>query len=251
MLRLVMVMLDDEEGTTLPLSTPTEPSEKPAEAARILSGNRGVTSSLTPSPPGTQLTSPDFAARQSLSRESTLTTTASFSSLDSEDTDDIQNEVKLSCVLSVAKEAVSECRICWVSRTRSAPHSTFRCRTRICSGGDWGRFKSMVRFPRGKVCFFCFAPFGAPFNHAQAPVNGQQSPKECLYPDVLKELAYVIYRDESVRQSVFDKLGHSMPSNLNEYVQFITARQSGGIFGVFEVIFAYAGVREEGITSLL
>lgn len=214
-----MVMLDeDEEGATLLMPTPIEPSEKPVEAARMLSVDGGVTSSLAPSPPGTQLTSPDFTARQSLSRQTTLTTTASFSSLNSEDIDDVQNEVKLSRILSVVQEIVFECRICWVSRTRSAPHDTFRCSRRTCSGGEWTRFKSIVWFPCGMVCFYCFAPFSAPFNHAQAPTKGRQSPDQCEYPDVLKELTYIIYQDASLRQSVFEKLGHSMPSNLNAYI---------------------------------
>jgi len=245
-----MVVLDEEEeGTTLPLPTPIAPSQKPAEAARMPSDNGGVTSSLVPSPPGTQLTSPEFAARQSLSRQTTLTTTASFSSLSSEDIDGAQNTVKLSRILSVVQEIVAECRICWVSRTRSAPHTTFRCSEKICSGEEWVRFKANIRFPPGKVCFYCFAPFGAPFNHTRAPINKRQSPDQCDYPDVLKELTYIIYQNASVRQSVFAKLGHSMPSNLNEYKQFITGQQSGGILGVYEVIFAYIGVREEGITT--
>ena len=244
-------MLDeDEEGATLPMPTPIEPSEKPTEAACTPSGDGGVASLLSPSPPGTQSTSLDSAARQPLSRETTLTATASFSSLGSEDIADVQNEVKLSRILSVAQEVVLECRICWVSRTRSAPHTTFRCSTRICSGGDWARFKSSIRFPRGKVCYYCFAPFSAPFNHTQAPANERQSPAQCDYPDVLKELAYIIYQDMPLRQSVFAKLGHSMPSNLDDYRKFITGRQSGGIFGVYEVIFAYIGVREEGTTLI-
>ena len=245
-----MVMLDDdEEGTTLPMPAHIEPSEKPAEVVCMPSDNGKVNSSLSPSPPGTQSTSPDFPARQSLSRQTTLTATASFSSLSSEDIADTQNNVKLSRILSVVQEIVSECRICWVSRTRLAPHTTFRCSKRTCSGEDWVKFKSNIRFPRGKVCFFCFAPFSAPFNHARAPKDRRQSPDQCDYPDVLKELTYIIYQDASLRQSVFAKLGHSVPSNLNEYTQFITGRQSGGIFGVYEVIFAYIDVREEGITS--
>jgi hypothetical protein len=245
-------MLDeDEEGTTFPMPTPIEPSEKPTEAACMPPGDGEGASSLPPSPPGTQSTSPDSApARQSLSRETTLTTTASFSSLGSEDIADVQNEVKLSRILSVAQEVVLECRICWVRRTRSAPHTTFRCSTRICSGGDWSRFKSNIRFPSGKVCYYCFAPFSAPFSHTRAPANERQSPALCDYPDVLKELAYIIYQDMSLRQSVFAKLGHPVPSNLNEYRQFITGRQSGGIFGVYEVIFAYVDVREEGTASV-
>jgi hypothetical protein len=241
-----MVMLDeDEEGTNLPIPTPIEPSEKPAKAARIPSDDGGVTPSLAPSP---QSTSPDFAARQSLSRQTTLTTTASFSSLSSEDIAGAQNNVKLSRILSVVQEIVSDCRICWVSRTISAPHFTFRCSTRTCSGEDWIKFKSSIRFPPGKVCFYCFAPYSAPFNHAQAPTSRRQSPDQCDYPDVLKELTYIIYQDVSLRQRVFAKLGHSMPSNLNEYKRFIT-KESEGIFGVYEVIFAYIDVREEGIVG--
>ena len=244
-----MVMLDeDEEGTTLPMPTPIEPSKKPAEAARMPSDDGGATSSLVPSPTGTRLTSPDFAASQSLSRQTSLTTTASFSSLSSEDFSDMQSNVKLSRILSTVQEIVSECRICWVSRTRAAPHYTYRCSGRTRWGEDWVSFKSSIPFPSGKVCFFCFAPFSAPFNHTRALTGTRQSAKDCDYPDVLKELTYIIYQDVSLRRSVFAKLGHSMPSNLNEFKQFITGRQIGGIFGVYEVIFAYICIREEGIS---
>lgn len=243
------VLDEDEEGTTLPMPTPIEPSEKPAETARMPSDDRGVTSSLAPSPQGTQLISLDFAACQPLSRQTTLTTTASFSSLSSEGIASVQNNVKLSRILSVVQEIVFDCRICWVSRTVSAPHTTFRCSKRTCSGVEWAKFKSSIRFPPGKVCFYCFAPYSAPFNHAQAPTDRRQSPDQCDYPDVLKELTYIIYQDVSLRQRVFAKLEHPMPSNLNEYTRFITGRQSGGIFGVYEVIFAYVDIREEGITS--
>ena len=237
--------------TTLPMQTPgpIESSEKSAEAAGMPSDEGGATSSLVPSPPGTQLTAPDFAARQSLSRQTTLTTTASFSSLSSEDVAGMQNNVKLSRILSVTQEIVFECRICWVSRTKSAPHKTYRCSEGTCSGEDWVRFKSSIPFPLGKVCFFCFAPFSDPFNHRRAPTGSRQSPAECDYPDVLKELTYIIYQDASLRQSVFAKLKCSTPSSLNEFKQFITGRQSGGILGVYEVIFAYIGIREEEMTS--
>ena len=213
------------------------------------SDDGGVTSSLAPSSQGMQLTPPDFAACQLPSRQTNLTTTASFSSFSSEGMAGMQSNVKLSRILSVVQEIVFECRICWVSRTISAPHTTFRCNKRTCSGEDWVKFKSSIRFPPGKVCFYCFAPYSAPFNHTQAPTNKRQSPDQCDYPDVLKELTYIIYQDVVLRQRVFAKLGHPMPSNLIEYKQFITSRQSEGIFGVYEVIFAYIDVREEGITS--
>ena len=242
---------DDEEGTTLPMPAHIEPSEKPAEVVCMPSDNGKVNSSLSPSPPGTQSTSPDFPARQSLSRQTTLTATASFSSLSSEDSGIAaeQENFKLTRILSVVQEIQFDCRICWVSRTISTPHSTFRCGTKICSGENWSKFKSNLRFPSGRVCFFCFAPYSAPFNHARAPTNTRQSPDQCDYPDVLKELTYIIYQELSLRQRVFAKLGHSVPSNLNEYKRFITSRQSEGIFGVYEVIFAYIDVHEEGITS--
>ena len=96
-LTLRLVLDEDEEGTNLPMPTPIEPSEKPVEAAHMPSGDVGLTPSPAPSPgPVTELTSPELAAGQSLSRQTTLTTTASFSSLDSEDIDDVGNGVKLS-----------------------------------------------------------------------------------------------------------------------------------------------------------
>jgi len=206
-------------------------------------------SSFVSTPPSSQPTAPDSEASHSLSRQSTeptLATTTSLSSFGSDDNgNDIDRGNELCRILSVVQEIADLCRVCWVKREASRPHATFRCATRICSGSDWQTYKADLQFPRGVVCYFCLAPYGPPFNHPQAPHGTRQSPEFCEYPDVLKELVYILYHDRSLRQKIFGKLGISAPSTLYLYKRYIIRPQNGGILGVYKVIDAYLDVRRE------
>lgn len=194
----------------------------------------------SPTPAGP--TPSDSDATSSLSRESTLSSISSFSS----EKNGSDSNAKLCRILEVVEEVVDECRICWVNRTASHPHTTYRCPTKICSGVGWKRFKANLQFPSGKICYFCFAPFGPPFNHRQPPPGTQRSADLCDYPDVLKELLYILYHNESLRKKVFSKLGHSTPSSLSLYKRYISKMQCIGILGAYNVIDAYLDVREGG-----
>jgi hypothetical protein len=89
------------------------------------------------------------------------------------------------------------------------------------------------------------APYGPPFNHAQPLPGEQRSPNHCDYPDVLKELAYILYARRPLREQIFARLGVATPSTLEVYKKYIAKRQDGGIFGAYNVIHAYLEVREE------
>jgi hypothetical protein len=231
-------------------SPPTAPASQPPPEG-IPPSTQPKQPSFVPTPPSSQPSPSDSEASQiqALSRQSTastLTTTTSISSFSSDvagDGDDSHN--KLCRILSVVQDIVDRCRICWVNREVSHPHATFRCTTRICSGDNWKTFKSDLQFPRGVVCYFCLAPYGPPFDHPRAPPGTRQSPEFCDYPDVLKELAYIVYQDRSLREKVFGKLGGSAPSTLYQYKRYITKPRNGGILGTYDVINAYLDVREE------
>jgi hypothetical protein len=68
----------------------------------------------------------------------------------------------------------------------------------------------------------------------------------CDYPDVIKELVYIVYRDEGLRNRVFSKLGHSTPGNLILYNRYI-GKKSGGTFGAYNVLDAYLDLRAEEV----
>jgi hypothetical protein len=207
-------------------------------------------SPFVPTPACSQPTPSGSEASQLLSRQSTapnLTATTPFSSFSSDDAgnDSGSNNSKLCRILSVVQSITNSCRICWVNREVSRPHSTFHCPTRICSGSEWKTFKSDLQFSRGIVCYFCLALYGPPFNHVRAPLGTRQTPALCEYPDVLKELAYILFQDQSLREKVFAKLDHPPPSTMSLYKRYIVKPQDGGILGTYNAINAYLDVREE------
>jgi hypothetical protein len=84
----------------------------------------------------------------------------------------------------------------------------------------------------------------------RAPQGTRQTPEFCEYPDVLKELVYILYQDRSLHEKVFGKLGVPPPSTLHRYKWYITREQEGGIFGAYEVVHTYLDVRElEGLSA--
>ena len=224
-----------------------EPSQSTAEICPTLTQtSRNVREQTPPSTqpksPAFMATPPDLAADGPLSRQSTsssLQTTSSFSSVMS--TDD--GDVLLQRIFEMMQNAADECRICWVLRQTSRPHATFRCHTKICSGREWQTFKADLQFPKDVICYFCLALYGPPFNHPTAPPGTKRSPELCEYPDVLKEVAFILYSDERLRKKIFAHLGVAPPSTLFLYKRYITKRQSGGILGIYRAIDAYLDIR--------
>jgi hypothetical protein len=194
-------------------------------------------------PPCSQPRPSDLAAGGPLSQQSTsssLQTTSSSSSLVW--TDDVDALFERICVLM--RDVADECRICWVLREKSSPHATFRCRTKMCSGRHWQTFKADLQFPKNVICYFCLALYGPPFNHPTPPPGTKRSPDLCEYPDVLKEVAFILYSDEPLRNKIFAHLGIAPPSSMFLYKRYITKKQNGGVLGVYRVIGAYLDIRE-------
>jgi hypothetical protein len=101
-----------------------------------------------------------------------------------------------------------------------------------------------TRFPSGVACFLCFAPYGPPFNHEFPRPGTRYKGEFCDYPDVLKELTYVIYQNKRAREAVFVKLGHPVPTTLTLYWRFLGKRRGGDLLGLYEVLVAYLDVKE-------
>lgn len=216
-----------------------------------------VLQETAPTPPASRSTVSTSLFRQSTepaidtaSSTSTSTSTSSSSSSASlssvsSDSGDIGDQ-KLGRILTAVQEIVGECRICWVQReTTRRPHRTFRCPTGICSGSNWGRFKVGLQFPKNVVCYFCLSPYGPPFDHTRAPAGMKQTSDHCEYPDVLKELVYILYQDEILRKKIFTRLGVAEPSSLSLYQRFI-GKKHGGIYGAYEVVNVFLELRESG-----
>jgi hypothetical protein len=60
----------------------------------------------------------------------------------------------------------------------------------------------------------------------------------------LKELVFILYKDEALRQKIFTKLGTAQPSSLTLYQRFIGKRRGDGILGAYEVVNAYLELKE-------
>ena len=165
----------------------------------------------------------------------------------SNDTSVTDLDATMQRILHLAEEADGQCRICWVNGQVGQAHFTYRCDSGICSGNDWKLFKAKTRLPHGVACFLCFAPYGPPFNHEVPPAGSKYKAELCDYPDVLKELTYVLYRKQAIRNAIFTRLGHTPPSTLVMYWRFLGKKRAGGLLGVYEVLDAYLDLKEAGV----
>ena len=82
-----------------------------------------------------------------------------------------------------------------------------------------------------------------PFNHKRAPPDAKRTADLCEYPDVLKELVYILYQNPTLREKIFANLGVASPPTLYRYKTYITKMQ-GGHLGAYKVINAYLAVRK-------
>jgi hypothetical protein len=107
-------------------------------------------------------------------------------------------------------------------------------------------FKAKATFPPGMACFLCFGMYGPPFNHEVPPTGSKYKGDLCDYPDILKELSYIIFHSEPHRNIVFARLGHATPPTVVSYWRFIGKRRPSGLLGVYEVLSAYLDLKEAG-----
>ena len=214
-------------------------------------------SSLARIPPQSQPSTSASETGKSLSRQSTesilelasstsLSASSSFSSSLGFDGDENDGQEILNRILKAVMEMAEECRVCWVNKVVTRPHRTYHCPGGMLLDRDWQTFKLELRFPPKVLCYFCLAPYGPPFNHPQAPPGFKQGPEVCEFPDAMKELAYIVYKKQSLCEKVFGKLGANVPINVSVYKRYITRRHDGPLLGVYKVIDAYLRIREEG-----
>ena len=110
-------------------------------------------------------------------------------------------------ILHLAEELDGQCRTCWVNGDVGRMHYTYQCNTGICSGNGWKMFKAKTTFPRAGVLpvFWHVRPSFQPRGpSARFDVQG----RTMRYPDILKELVYIIFHSEERRNAVFAKLEH-------------------------------------------
>lgn len=103
-------------------------------------------------------------------------------------------------------------------------HYTYRCDSGMCSSPSWKMFKAKATFPPGLVCFLCFGTYSPPFNHKAPPAGAMYRGDLCDYPNMLKELVYIILHSEVHRNLVFTRLGHATPPTVLLYWRFIGKR---------------------------
>ena len=90
---------------------------------------------------------------------------------------------------------------------------------------------------------------GPPFNHP-APTPGERYNGDlCEYPDILKELAFIIYHEATLRAAVFAALGVSTPLTMQSYKFFLRKLRPGGILGLYDVLFTCLHLRDQGMLN--
>jgi hypothetical protein len=145
-------------------------------------------------------------------------------------------------VYSLAKEVPSDqCRYCWhhkdISGTR---HSSFRCPEKFLRSSEWNQFKRSLHFPKNRLCFFCFSPYDPPFSH---PQSSKPTPRDCEFPDALKEYSFLVWKDVEVRRQVFERLGAEEPATLVKYAVCLGKATDGGSLGVYAILATYYKLR--------
>ena len=177
---------------------------------------------------------------QALSRRSTESIFSSSSSIR-------DNRDKLSRILLQYVTSPVDAACAGFMGVDVRPHRTFKRPKKICSGREWQIFKTSLQFPKNTVCYFCLSPYAPPFDHPQPPPGTEKNRADlCEYPDVLKELVYILYQDQFRRKKIFTKLGVSPPPTLYLYQRFIGKSKKDGILGAYEVVNAYLELQESG-----
>jgi hypothetical protein len=92
-------------------------------------------------------------------------------------------------------------------------------------------------------------PFGPPFDHAVPAPGARYSADLCDYPDVLKELVYVLFQDRALKTDIFTRLDAPVPVNGMVFQRFIARKHRGGLLGLYEVINAYLDSREATLAT--
>lgn len=127
------------------------------------------------------------------------------------------------------------------------PHDrTFSCPSNaIGSNTDYNiRFKTLIKFPNNLVCFKCAVPRQEAFKPEMCQFG------KCLYPDILKPLAFLIFESPQLRQAIFSFLVvdvNDFPT-LALYAVWLGTRPRGAqsLLNILDIAFAYAYLRSHG-----
>lgn len=124
------------------------------------------------------------------------------------------------------------CAICWFLGAESTePHTAIHCPSNLCNihDPDYVRFRSGLRFPSGVVCFFCCLPYGPPANHISIKdAKHLGTFPGCAHPDVLKPLAWLIWKESQLRQRLQND-GHIPVNDDVSYIAWLTKYNDGVI----------------------
>jgi hypothetical protein len=157
---------------------------------------------------------------------------------------DISGE-KRNLLFDLAIEVKGQCPICFFHRIQCRPHWAYRCDSGLCGNATrWKTFKAALRLG-SSVCWRCAFPFDPPCDHPRGS-------NQCEFPDLLKELAFLVYVDSTqIRDAVFFKLGVSCPSTIGQYAIWLgrTSSVPGSVVNIVEVLAAYWALRKDGLLA--
>lgn len=121
------------------------------------------------------------------------------------------------------------------------PHTTFKCPSAVIAQNSVynKEYRPSFKFPSGLVCWKCAVPYNPPFNH-DANSNGSS----CIFEDMLKPLAYMIFKSPELRKATFD--------TLEKYAVWLSEKDEDctTLVKLFEVVWTYATMRNEGTLPL-
>ena len=154
-------------------------------------------------------------------------------------------------LLNFLKNA-APCPLCWFFSDDAFPrrsdwhNDAFKCPRGTMTSSDYGPFRA-IKFSRGKfICYRCCEPHGEPFEHPRQS-NG------CTYVNVIKPIAYAIFRDDRVRAKVFGqmKLKASHFASITDYVAWLGKMQTtpGAMYNIHEVVLVYYKLYPNGGTE--
>ena len=95
---------------------------------------------------------------------------------------------------------------------------------------------------RNQQSYCCFTTFDPPFNHAWAQ-HGVCQADLCGYSDILKELVYILFQDQSLWEKIFSQLGLPSPDTLSLYKQYIMKAKDGELIDTYKFVDAYLDAR--------
>ena len=117
-------------------------------------------------------------------------------------------------------------------------------------GYGWRSFKAKNHFQSGLNLPSLPCPVWSSVQSQEAASAVQVHGDLCDYGDILKKLAYNVYRKQEIRNAIFDKLGHSTPSTVASYRRFVRKEERWRVTVAQEVLDAYLDLKEAGRLGL-